>query len=340
MGGCQSDPPVSVYVDRRQFLSPVETWSQSVARESTPTLRGPAQAQFGREPEIRLLLGRNQSRLEEAEEALKRNREWAFERLLGRLLRQARADVTNQERARLALLGESSRRELQQAYAEARTIFEQTAEPMGWHRFRLASLVGFPDPDPNSKTEEPADRPVTASRVREARALRSQISDLDARYRQQIEALLSRVSANYEAELTALKVEMTRLLDELSQAAEAEAKRLSISGDASLMDDVREWDTRLDAVPQAESRVTWARPASASPSTLAVPGEPPSEEILEAELQLWAAENRYTLASKPGLAPDLTRNFARWRNAWKAGHSKNSRLPSEATSMGRPKSGS
>lgn len=320
--GCAAPDPTLVYVDVSSLAPPTVSRSPRKLTTKSAIVIPPAKS-IQATPATNLFLGHNQARLNEAIATLEKNRQWAHQRLLSRLKQQAENEVSRQERERLDQIDALRARELDAAFAEVRAIFERYAYEIGLDQFRLTSIVTFPDPDPNSRTEIPPDRPSTAKRLKEAAALRQQIGMLSAEYRKEVKGLLDQPDFKYDKALSNLKAEMVNLLDQLIQQAEADARRLTLGVTNDLQASVHQWNLKLPAVPGETARIA---PVTAVIEEPVVPIRTTAQaerEKLAVDLKLWASEKGYTLTNDRIAGTNMTRSFMRWRAAWKDGLSKN-----------------
>ncbi len=322
LAGCAAPGPTPVYVDVSALL-PREVFKPPRPLATKVGVVVPSTRAIAATPATNLFLGRNQARLNDALAALEKNRQWAHQRLLGRLKQQAENEVSRQERERLDRINALRARELDAAFAEVRAIFERYAYEIGLDQFRLTSIVTFPDPDPNSRIEIPPDRPSTAKRLKEAAELRQQIGLLSAEYRKEVKGLLDQPDFKYDKELSALKADMVKLMDQLIQQAEADARRLTLGETNGLQASVHQWNVKLPAVPGETARIAPVTAVVEEPNVPIATTAQAEREKLAADLKLWAGEKGYTLTNDRVAGTNMTRSFMRWRAAWKDGLSKN-----------------
>ena len=180
---------------------------------------------------------------------------------------------------------------------------------------RLTSLVGFPDPNPNS-VPPPADTPAfLVARLKEADDIRKQIAQMDAAYENKIQDLLAQAGNQYNVDLAAIQKQVDQDRQVAMRRAESEA------------------------VAEAAKTYKSLRPILMGPSQVDLPGEaaqslqlpavPPPisapevrertlnanerRAILRSQLNIWLKLNGYDLAKSPDGVKDMTAQFEQWR---------------------------
>lgn len=301
-----------------RVASPAPDPEPAQVRASAPVARS---ASIEALPERRLFLGGNAARLESALEALELNRRRAFQRVLQRLEQTLVFDVEQTARQLRVDLADQQRQSLDQAYAELRSVFEVHAALKGRMPWELASLVGFPDPDPAST------RPLTFARSDrlnprrvKAKAYRERIAEIDAQYVAARDRLLSRVADASREEVATVENRIAAMLAEARSRAAAEAQRLAASrGHGTLDARNAALDERLEAQPAASVTVA-AIPPAPLPKL-----KPPRLDVIDSEawnralLVLWARSHGYRVARAGERARDATEEFSRWRAAYLLG---------------------
>lgn len=188
---------------------------------------------------------------------------------------------------------------------------------------RLALLVGFPDPDPKSNQADPSGTPVRQAQITEANRLRSQLKSIDDRFRASTAGLLSAVTQFTRARQAELKQEIDHLTVDLDKRSVNEANAQIRKAESKLS--FRLADTAPIRLPQSPSRhVTIPaekalEPAPQVPSGGILDGKADRKRLLEHELRIWLALNRYALSKTRAGHRDATQEFQTWRQLHGAG---------------------
>jgi hypothetical protein len=180
---------------------------------------------------------------------------------------------------------------------------------------RLASIVGFPDPNPTSIPPAATTAPLLIKRLTEAADLRKQMAILDANYENKIQDLLSQAGKQYGTDLADIEKQIDADRQDAMRRAEAEA------------------------VAEATKTYTSLRPILMGPAKVDLPGEPAQSvtlpavpapiaapevrertltaaqrrSILKSQLDVWVQVNGYELAKSPNDGKDMTADFVKWR---------------------------
>jgi hypothetical protein len=180
---------------------------------------------------------------------------------------------------------------------------------------RLTSIVGFPDPNPNSIPPAATTPPFALKRLTEAANIRKQMATLDANYESKITDLLSKAGNQYNVDLAAVQKQVDADRAAAMKRAESEA------------------------VTEAAKTYQALRPILLGPATVDLPGEPAQSlelpavpapnaapdirertlsteqrrVILQAQLDMWIKLNGYELVKSPQDGKDMTAEFVKWR---------------------------
>ncbi|AIE85178.1 hypothetical protein OP10G_1810 [Fimbriimonas ginsengisoli Gsoil 348] len=207
-----------------------------------------------------------------------------------------------------------------EANAKIRLAFEAYGNARAPKVTRLAVLVGFPDPNPNSIPPKLPMRPVSQARFDEAKRLREELAALDAKFNAQAEQILAAVVSETAADREAMRKTIETFRNELNRRAETEAQ-------AEVRTSVKELGLQLTEPSPVLVPGTPARqveipaeaplpPAPKVPSVGIPSGLADRRRLLQHELTIWLGLNRYRL-EKGGR--DATEDFQRWRETYRAG---------------------
>ena len=217
--------------------------------------------------------------------------------------------------------------EEQQAYALAnekiRPLFETWAHDRAPKFARLAILAGFPDPNPNSN---PTDKGVPLAiqrRADEAKQIRLDLKKLDADFQQKSKNIVAILLAKSATDQAALKLKIEDFATQLDQRAEEEA-RAQIRKAASQLTFELANPSPIQLPATSAHHVTIPaenplEPAREVPSNGILDGTADRRRLLEHELRIWLALNRYTLSAKPNGHRNVTQEFQIWRQQHGAG---------------------
>jgi hypothetical protein len=209
-------------------------------------------------------------------------------------------------------------------YADAnikiRLAFGDYAEARAPKVVRLAVLVGFPDPNPNSIPPKNPLRPVAQARFDEAKRLREELQRLDDEFMGIVEDILAAVVTQGVGQKEDMLARVKNFRNEMNRRAEVEAQ-------AEVRTSVKELGLQLIepspvVVPGAPARrveipaETPLPPAPQVPSVGIPRGLADRRKLIQHELTIWLGLNRYRLV-KGG--HDATEDFQRWRETYRAG---------------------
>jgi len=213
------------------------------------------------------------------------------------------------------------------AYADANTqiraLFDAWAADRAPTFAKLALIAGFPDPNP---TSQPVDKALPQSirrRNEEAGKLRAHLNGIDAKFDANSRAVLAGVQDKVKADQAALLDRVQEYASQLDKRAEAEARaqvrhtvsqlRLKLTNPTPV--DLPATPPRRLSIP-AESPLDPAPKVATSGILL---GTADRRRLLDHELRIWLALNRYTLSESPQGHRDATQEFQKWRQEHGAG---------------------
>lgn len=303
--------PVSVRLrDERPTSTPIQVatpWAQGVpdGREELEPLRARD-----------LYLGQSESRVRQAESNIEQQRERAYRAILAMLERQALARLQvdrdgEQDGVKAEFLAL-----LQRFFDSVRAVFEAHAMKVADQRYPLTSLVGFPDPDPDSSREPLRLDPFEKINTDRAKAFRAEIARLDTEFRRNMETVLGQYSADLMVKERELAERYAVLESEARRVAEAEARRLSQAGERVIAS-VRtvSKNVLLARQPEVVVRIEGSRPPPQPPEVAAVAPKRSDSEAL----RVWMAQNGYRQAGPGESAPDRTHEFYLWLRQFQLG---------------------
>lgn len=267
-------------------------------------------------PARNLYLGETRARLEEAKQALERNRRVAMDNLSRRLRAELDDELARIESERTEALAPARAERMDRLFGELRTTFEDFAREIGPLRWRLAELNGFPDV-PGQGSDEAAGIAV-ARRAVESRELRSSILHLETEYRRRVDERLAAVGAEADAELGRIRTEMAELRDrmerEIDRIVQGMAREsLQLLAKGSMVESNRV----LPPVRGSKVELPATRPLAPGPSM--PPAIDDRRTWLASEAKIWAASRGYRLASPGPGVRDATEEFVRWRQKQSVG---------------------
>ncbi len=306
--GCASSAPRAVWVDLSQLDQP--------APRSLPIPAPPAAIQptaqtvsFAGLPERELFLGDREERFRVARREVRANLRRAYEEVRADFLAGYLGDVREFETRERDDISARERASLEAWSNEVRGVFERIAPLIGTHRFALANLVGFPDPDPDSK-RVPLEADRFAQRpFEESKGHRKAIMGLSEEFWKEVASLRSGIEAAAQDDRTRLEVRLAQLEQDAVRRASADAASLTRSdeGEDPMLGPK---STRVPAEAGASAPVL----ASGARSLPVVPlGSPIARHHwLVSRAKLWAAIHHYQLVDQPRQGADKTREFAVW----------------------------
>jgi hypothetical protein len=201
--------------------------------------------------------------------------------------------------------------------AKIRPIFERWAAERAPIFSRLALLAGFPDPNRDSVS---SDRPLSAAAKRretEAKQLRTDLKRIDAEFQAASKTLLASLLAKSASDLAALKLRIEEFASTLDRRAQEEAQAQIRQADSHLTFKLADpTPLHLPEVAKKQVTIPAEAPLERAPE---VPSIGSSElkaqrrRLLEQELKIWLALNRYTLVQTPNGHRNATTEFLKWR---------------------------
>jgi hypothetical protein len=251
--------------------------------------------------------------------ALLEDRRRAYERLLSNFRREKLAEADRIERELREALEPVGRQVFDEAFARARQVFERFALPLGGARLELARLVGYPDPDPNSRREAPEEDQHGRHRLARAAELRTEIASLTASRDKEIGVLIAEAQANLDERSAEIMRRMVAVRDTAEQEAIAEASRVLQEASTALPNIVPGETPDLPPAPAVTQRISPMSPPRPPAFRTAPADDAEQRRILLAEATIWARTSGYRLVSPAPLARDGTEEFIRWRLSLRPG---------------------
>jgi len=213
------------------------------------------------------------------------------------------------------------------AYLEAnekiRKLFEAWADERAPVFSKLTMVTGFPDPGPSTKESDPAQKPSPLDQTALANQLRTKLSSIDLQFKQKSDALLEGVVQQTHAAQAELIKQIEQKRIELETKAEMEAKAQIRRAVSKLQ--FRLADSAPVILPETPARHVTIPAEKALEAPPQVPSSGILEEkadrkrLLEHELRIWLALNRYTLSESRTGHRDATQEFQIWRQQHGAG---------------------
>jgi len=317
VGGCSPDPEL-VFIDRSRFA----VVDLGAALRSDTLSAAPIPGGTYTVPPLAgktLYIASVRERFDDAMQEVQRDQEALMAQMFEALRKLYLAELdTLETRERDAILARAGA-ELDEAYAALRAIFERYADPIGKKWVRLAFLVGFPDPDPNSRRGPRTDDKEKVAVFEEAKRLRGEIKQLGEDYRKEVSAKILTISSSHERELAALAAQYELRRVERTAEAQAEAKEIALRAISQLQGFVLDPSQVLPAepgsaiqVPAATVRLNRLNP---SPAETAFG----HKERLDDQIKIFLDTKRYTLSATPAKARNVTEEFAQWRKQYAVG---------------------
>jgi len=317
--GCGKPDPV-VFVDISKVPISVPPETMAAPTPSTPMADTASRGVLPAIPERNLFRGGSQERIKSALAMVEANqrrgidnqREALQDKYLGEV--DARAASAREE---LALKHKSL---FDGAHSSISELFRSYAEERGLPGLRLALRVGFPDPDPNSQRIADTRSLRQQRDYRIAKELRQEINKLDAEYKAQALAILSKVEDQVKTDFAQLSRDLDAwrkdALDRARREAEALAEQVNRPFTGDLESSLQE---KLGARPAVVVSVPAVRSTLPQPSV--TPSDPTEtwKAIVRGQVRLWARLNGYTLVDRPGNARDATQDFLAWRRTYQVG---------------------
>ncbi len=251
--------------------------------------------------------------LAEQQEETRRKLEKGLAQLYARLARRF-------ELKELAALSDRERKRYDDLNANIRLVFEQYAADRLPRVTRLAFLAGFPDPNPTSVPPEAPLGKVSQEKFDEAKALRGEITQLDESFEATVKALLDEIDNQNAMDRTDSRLKIELNADDLRRRAETEASEQVNRARQSLHLDLAGGQTiRMPAIPArtiTPPRMPAPEPAPKVDSALDANAALWQKKMLEGQVRIWAAVNRYQV--QPG-GRDATDEFIKWNAENQAG---------------------
>jgi hypothetical protein len=322
LAGCPRQANL-VFVDVQQVV--LLDHRETPAVEPIPEPPDPLPALSARLPALERRVvgtGVTQERLQEARQVIRENQRQAYQDLL-RAFQRAATREGERLAAQMLLELEPIRLELREQTAERiRSAFEQYAEQKGPLLARLAALVGFPDPDPQSLRQSTEVR-YFPPRHEEAREVRAQLAAVEKKYDAMVAQIMADIQAQFDVDLTRVQAQIEQMRQDLHQQAVAEATRQVQRAQEELTATLVQRE--IIVVPPEPARIVEIpagqrpeRVPTLAPQIEAEPGWGPAE-IVESDLEIYLAVNGYIRSTTRRGARDVTAEFIEWRRARVAG---------------------
>ncbi len=215
----------------------------------------------------------------------------------------------------------------QAAYKEAndeiRKIFVKWADDRSEPFAKLALVAGFPDPNPQSQPGVRPLRPIEQIRFDMATKLRGDLKVIDDRFDAACNSILASVLDKSSAEQAGLQLKIAQFSNELDRRAELEARAQIRNADSQLQFKLSE-PAPVTFPATQETQVQISADSTKDPSPKAPPGgilegKDDFKRLLENELQIWAALNRYELSSSSKGTRNATDEFQLWKQKHESG---------------------
>lgn len=221
-------------------------------------------------------------------------------------------------------LGDTYRSAYESVNPQIRQRFEIYAEARCPVMIRLAFLVGWPDPDPDSllKPDE-STRPVAVQRLNEAKQLRDKLRNFDLDYKKDVQSLLDKAESEANQEQTEALLRIAKMADELRAQAikEAESQVKLKPAELGLRMTSNE-PISFPAIPEKKIVLPESEKLPAPPKVQSRMWSLSPEgrlELLNKQLLIWSKVNGYELAKRRSDGRDATKEFIRWRKNLKLG---------------------
>ena len=312
--GCARDPAL-VYVDLNKVaaasLQPVDAprtdkQPEIGSTESIPQL-----------DERDLFIGSAEERATAALELYQKTQEQAAKAVLDRLQKAYTAEAEREAGTETEQARQQYQDGVQKEIDAMHALFEKHAKDVGQLRYDLTAVVGFPDPDPRS-LRVPRETDVEATkRFNKAKALRTQIKDLDDAFREEVKTRTATLSEGYNKRLNQIGLEASEARKQALERAKKDADALAQNALALLERTALDPSAKLTAVPGAESSVN-SGPEQRKPLAKSTGAKEPRDEI-KAQLEVFLKVYRYRLAKRPSEGRDVTQEFLQWRRIYMVG---------------------
>lgn len=247
-----------------------------------------------------------------AEQTIRRSQEKMYQEIRLRLMDAYRADLTltlDKERQKLEA---QFAKDLDSVHADMERRFNALAAKLGPKWNKIAWLVGFPDPDPNSKRKARAGDFDAERRLKLAAELRAEIKLLNEQFTAERVAAFESVIDSYRVDFESLEQAESDSIAASERKAESDARAAAIKNIRSFAGMVFDTD-RL--VQEVQGAVVSAQPRGAASKTLnSTPKTIWSKEDMMKDLALtFARSHGWRLApAGPGVM-NKTEDFCEWR---------------------------
>lgn len=312
--GCQSPAPKRVYVDFEAVLASYK--ASPLPSKPLPKPPGGLPAKTVSVPAVPaksiVVQGATTTR---AREILEENRRLAVRELTRLLAQRYVREVERAGAERIKGLEPGRATAYQQATEAVWQEFLRYAEARGEKVARLTSIVGFPDPNPQSLPPRTPVPSFVQKDLDEAARLRREIQEMDLAYEQKIGEILAQVGKQYDVNLTEARVEIEKDRAAAMQRAESEAVQEASRTYRSLAP-LLMGSQKMELAGQPAQSVTLpAIPAPAAPPQIRERALTLEERrrILKSQLDIWLALNHYELADNASGGDNVTTDFVAWR---------------------------
>jgi hypothetical protein len=236
-----------------------------------------------------------------------------FVQIRDRLVRAYQADLDATEYERVQEMLEAFQTEADEKLEEVWQLMQTNAIVVGPLRHRLAWLVGFPDPDPESRRTARAGDIDAQARYAEAAELRTKIAEATAAFKAESERLMAEARDNLRFDLEDWAIERAEIEDEMLANAERKAQedveRAFAEIENSALDPAR-------VLPAAEGAEVTIPASSGLPiARRQVSGKDgqPAESRLKEQAKIFTDSHGWVLTSYPDKGRDVTEEFLNWR---------------------------
>lgn len=247
-----------------------------------------------------------------AEQTIRRSQEKMYQEIRLRLMEAYRAELTlTLDKKRQELEAEFAK-DLDAVHAEMERRFNALADKLGPKWSKIAWLVGFPDPDPNSKRRARAGDFDAERRLILAAELRAEIKALNEAFTAERVAAFETVVDSYRADFDSLDQAENDALEASERKAESDARAAAIKNIRSFAGMVFDTDKLVaevkGAVVSSPGRTVPGKTLSSNSKTIW------SVNDMMKDLALtYARSHGWRLApAGPGVM-DKTEDFCEWR---------------------------
>jgi hypothetical protein len=191
------------------------------------------------------------------------------------------------------------------------------ADERGPRLAALAVIVGWPDPNPESKGDPTKMRVIQKHFFLEAQRLRKELAVVDKDFSDKVAGIMNDAQGKFADEQAAGRLDIDKFRDDLNRNADAEAARQVRSTPKEL--DIRLAGARttvLPATPPSVVTIPATAPFDAPPKvTFTGVGLEDQRRLVEHDLRIWLALNRFSLSKSKKGAKDKTDEFLKWRKS-------------------------